>query len=31
MAYGDRVRIVLLDASGATIFGAIENEVAQAN
>ncbi|MCB1872363.1 MAG: fumarylacetoacetate hydrolase family protein, partial [Gammaproteobacteria bacterium] len=31
MAYGDRVRIEMLDASGATIFGAIENEVAQAN
>ena len=31
MTYGDRVRIEMLDASGATIFGAIENEVAQAN
>ena len=29
MTYGDRVRIEMLDESGATIFGSIENEVAQ--
>lgn len=30
MSYGDKVSIEMLDESGASIFGAIENEVAQA-